>query len=72
MERTDNLSVTLMNKQDFLQKWIDGKIEISCVSIPLFVDVVDKTIGELTELTLPDLLEQISQAHIIWLLKQHN
>lgn len=72
MERTDNLSVTLINKQDFLQKWIDGKIEISCVSIPLFVDVVDKTIGELTELTLPDLLEQISQAHIIWLLKQHN
>lgn len=72
MERTDNVSVTLINKQDFLQKWIDGKIEISCVSIPLFVDVVDKTIGELTELTLPDLLEQISQAHIIWLLKQHN
>lgn len=72
MERTDNLSVTLINKQDFLQKWIDGEIEISCVSIPLFVDVVDKTIGELTELTLPELLEQISQAHIIWLLKQHN
>lgn len=72
MERTDNLSVTLINKRDFLQKWVDGKIEISCVSIPLFVDVVDKTIGELTELTLPELLKQASQANIVWLLKQHD
>lgn len=72
MERTDNLSVTLINKQDFLQKWIDGKIEIGCLSIPLFVDVVDETIGELTNLTLPELLRQVSQANIVWLLKQHD
>lgn len=72
MERTDNLSVTLINKQDFLQKWIDGEIEIGCLSIPLFVDVVDETVGELTNLTLPELLEQVSQANIVWLLKRHN
>ena len=72
MERTDNLSVTLINKQDFLQKWIDGKIEIGSLSIPLFVDVVDETVGELTNLTLPELLEQVSQANIVWLLKRHN
>lgn len=72
MERTDNIHVWFPDsKKDLLDDWVNGVCKTSDIYQILTVNVVDFTIVELNTLPVSEVMAQVSQDHIVWLVKEH-